>query len=136
MSAKPPSSTSRPFKPPRPSQTARANTASASTTRPGMIESDSEPSGTQDITPSQSIPSIPLALVSRLLHDHFKNSDTRITKEAMSMIEKYIETFMKEAVVRTVLSKNEQQNRDADGGDGFLEVEDLERVVLQLLLDF
>ena len=67
------------------------------------------------------------------MHDSFKNADTRITKEAMSVVEKYIETFAREAVVRAAIAK---QEAGGDGEDGFLEVEDLERVVAQLLLDF
>lgn len=51
----------------------------------------------------------------------------------MAVVEKYIEIFTKEAVVRCVHTKREQ----GDGTqDGFLEVDDLEKVVPQLLLDF
>ena len=124
---------------------------------------------------------IPRPLLTRLLHESFTSSTpssstttplpesvasnradgpTRISSEAVSMVEKYMDTFIREALARAVYEKRGDQNNDENGnkngagGDkggngagtetesqkkehlGFLEVEDLERIAPQLLLDF
>lgn len=55
---------------------------------------------------------------------------------------KYVEVFVREALARCAFSRGERE-RERDGGgldggisDGFLEVEDLERVGGQIVLDF
>ena len=63
-------------------------------------------------------PAIPHNLLVRILHEHFKHPDTRISKDAMSGITKYIEIFVREALARA------DWERSKTGGDdgGFLEV--------------
>lgn len=116
--------------------------------------------------PSEVEPSIPPALVNRLVH-HFLNESTqtaskdttegemRVDKTAMPVIHRYIETFVREAVARAALEHQlELEAKRAKGiatgfGDDFLEVrivqsaaplmhqvEDLEKLAPQLLLDF
>ena len=58
-----------------------------------------------------------------------------MTKDALTVVEKYVEVFTREAVVRTALVQQEQKQQGNSGGDGFLEVDDLEKIVPQLLLD-
>ena len=62
---------------------------------------------------------IPPQLLSKLVHNSFQHADTRITKEAMSVFMKYVETFVKEAIYR---AHYETQLQEGEGGDGFLEV--------------
>ncbi|KIY02477.1 uncharacterized protein Z520_02616 [Fonsecaea multimorphosa CBS 102226] len=89
-------------------------------------------------------PPIPLPLIHRIMHTHFSSPNkTSISSDARHLMGKYTEIFVKEAIRRCVDDKRERaahQNGDGDGvvvGDtGWLEVEDLERVGVQLCLDF
>ncbi|KAL6804645.1 CENP-S associating centromere protein X domain-containing protein [Trichoderma sp. SZMC 28013] len=69
--------------------------------------------------------SIPKALLTRLLHEFFVKEATRISRDANTAVSKYVDIFVREAIVRTAVEKP----------GGFLEVEDLEKVTPQLLLD-
>ena len=70
----------------------------------------------------------------------------RIGKEAMCVVEMYMDTFVREALARAVFEKGGSDGNNGEGGDegvdgngtanGFLDVEDLERIAPQLLLDF
>ncbi|KAF2843518.1 hypothetical protein M501DRAFT_1012862 [Patellaria atrata CBS 101060] len=82
-------------------------------------------------SPEPEAPAIPPALLTKLLYENFEDKDMRISKEAMQVVRKYMETFVKEALARAAFE------REDDGiGDGFLQVEDLEKLAPQLLLDF
>ena len=98
-------------------------------------------------------PAIPRPLLVRLLHESFSDSVKgkererecmRIGKEAMSVVEKYMDTFVREALARAVFEKGGGSGggRNSGGSDddndvnGFLEIEDLEKIAPQLLLDF
>ena len=82
-------------------------------------ESDASPinarPGTQDAPPT-----IPPALLTRLLHHHFQDDKVRIGKDAKGMVGKYMETFVREAIARAAFERSEA------GGEGigghFLEV--------------
>ena len=82
-------------------------------------ESDSLPTtthvGTQDAPPT-----IPPALLTKLLHHHFRDDKIRIEKEANGVVGKYMETFVREAIARAAFERSEA------GGEGigghFLEV--------------
>ncbi|KAI9701171.1 MAG: hypothetical protein M1836_001840 [Candelina mexicana] len=84
----------------------------------------------QDTTPT-----LPPKLLTKLLHEHFKDERTRINKDANKVVAKYMETFVKEALARAALER-EESARGGGATDGFLEVEDLESLAPQLLLDF
>ena len=62
---------------------------------------------------------IPSELVTRILHEFFTakdeegNTRTRITRDANSAVEKYVDVFVREAIARAAMEK---------GGGGFLEV--------------
>ncbi|KAI1002986.1 hypothetical protein K3495_g5214 [Podosphaera aphanis] len=94
---------------------------------------------------------IPRDLVAVLLNEMFKNGvktdaerpnpgaghkpgkergHTRLTKQAVGVAGKYLDTFVREAVARATCEVFERC------GDGVLEVEDLERLAPQLVLDF
>lgn len=83
-------------------------------------------------------PTIPPALLSTLVHHHLPSKKTRISKDAMGVVGKYMETFIREAIARAAFER--QQVKEAAGkrtaGDDFVEVDDLEKLAPQLLLDF
>ncbi|KAL1978581.1 hypothetical protein VTN31DRAFT_1440 [Thermomyces dupontii] len=87
-------------------------------------------------------PAIPEKLLTKLLHHHFQSEKTRIAQDANGVVAKYIDIFVREALARAAYEKTQGQgNADAGGGgrsvaDGFLEVEDLEKLAPQLLMDF
>ncbi|KAH7401180.1 CENP-S associating centromere protein X-domain-containing protein [Pyrenochaeta sp. MPI-SDFR-AT-0127] len=80
-------------------------------------------------------PPIPAPLLARLLYENFEDPNTQIQKGAMNLVGKYMEIFVREAFAR---AKNERETSVKDGGisDGFLQVEDLEKLAPQLVLDF
>lgn len=88
------------------------------------------------LPPSESI--IPPRLLQRLVYEGFEDKDMKIGREAMGVMGKYVETFLREAVARAHLERKEEMARK--GGeemeDGFLQVEDLERLAPQLVMDF
>lgn len=97
-----------------------------------------------EITENDEPPSepIPEALVHKMLQHHFEKPEkTKLSSDARSLVTKYLEVFVREAIMR---SSYERQQREQDGDDddggggggGFLEVEDLERAAVQLCLDF
>lgn len=75
-------------------------------------ESDALPTttrvGTQDAPPT-----IPPALLTKLLHHHFQDDKIRIGKEANGVVGKYMETFVREAIARAAFERSEA------GGKGF-----------------
>lgn len=87
-------------------------------------------------------PAVPLALVHTLLNHHFSDKDkTRIAQDAKAVIGKYIDTFVREAIARSAFERQEKGVEAAEGlngrgDDGWLEVEDLEKMAPQLVLDF
>jgi hypothetical protein len=86
-------------------------------------------------------PAVPLSLQHRMLHHNFRDKDkTRITTDAKEVLGKYVEVFVREAIARSAYESQGNGPDDAGGGmrrnDGFLEVEDLEKTGVQLVLDF
>ncbi|KAF2757011.1 hypothetical protein EJ05DRAFT_487007 [Pseudovirgaria hyperparasitica] len=86
-------------------------------------------------TQEEAKPAIPPKLLARLLYEGFEDKDMRIGREGMTVAGKYMETFIREAIARAGFERRESE---ANGGisDGFLQVEDLEKLAPQLLLDF
>ncbi|KAF2119931.1 CENP-S associating centromere protein X-domain-containing protein [Lophiotrema nucula] len=78
---------------------------------------------------------IPPKLLARLLYEGFEDGNMQIQKGALDLTGKYIEIFVKEAIARARFER-----RDARKGstiaDGFLQVEDLEKLTPGLVLDF
>jgi CENP-S associating Centromere protein X len=88
-------------------------------------------------------PIVPLALVHTLLNHHFSDkAKTRISQDAKALIGKYVDTFVREAIARSAFERQEKSADDGAeelnrrGDDGWLEVEDLEKMAPQLVLDF
>ncbi|KAK2751072.1 hypothetical protein FQN57_000147 [Myotisia sp. PD_48] len=98
---------------------------------------------TQREDPTTSEPLINPKLVTTLLHHHFQDKKTRITKDANKVFGKYVDIFIREAIARAVFERKEmlttdgvQRSRVQTALDSYLEVEDLEKLAPQLLLDF
>ncbi|OJD34492.1 centromere protein x [Diplodia corticola] len=95
------------------------------------------PPASQDSMGTDDQPPIPPKLLNRLLHEGFQDEEVRIGKEAMAVASKYVETFVREALARAMYEREEADGKKKDdSGDGFLQVEDLEKLAPQLLLDF
>lgn len=92
---------------------------------------DTRPSAAPALTPSP----VPAPLLARLLYENFENEHTQIQKGAMNLVGKYVDIFVREAFAR---AKHERELAVKGGGisDGFLQVEDLEKLAPQLVLDF
>lgn len=158
-SSKIPAKRGRPaFKPPRPAgskpakskPTPRRKSAPAPTLDTSEEDSAILPEGNTDVESESSDtvgqlagtqdppPVIPSDLLTRLIHYHLeKKADgaTKIGKDANALVGKYMETFVREAIARAAFERA-QTEQEAGTGDGFLEVEDLEKLAPQLLLDF
>jgi hypothetical protein len=80
-------------------------------------------------------PVIPRQLLARLLLENFDHQDMQIQTGAMKLVGKYMDIFVTEAFLR---AKDERKLAAREGSivDGFLQVEDLEKLAPQLVLDF
>lgn len=68
-------------------------------------------------------PAIPQKLLTRLLYEGFEDKNMKIGKEAMTVVGKYMETFVREALARAVYEREEAEAElGKDTGDGFLQV--------------
>ncbi|KAL8785618.1 MAG: hypothetical protein Q9213_003272 [Squamulea squamosa] len=116
-------------------------TASLAADQTTDFENDHETSSATAARPSSSQdppPVIPPKLVTKLLYHHLEKHDgeaMKIGREANKIVGKYFDTFVREAIARAAFERS-QADEAAGTGDGFLEVEDLEKLVPQLLLDF
>ena len=90
---------------------------------------------TEDVASSD--PTIPPKLLTRLLHEHFSNEKTKVAKDANAVVAKYVDVFVREAIARAAYERaGTDKNGERGAGDGFLEVEDLEKMAPQLTMDF
>ena len=81
-------------------------------------------------------PPIPQKLLTRLLYEGFEDKGVRVGREAMAVYGKYVETFVREALARAIFEREDAGKEGDAVGDGFVQVEDLERITPQLVLDF
>ena len=82
-------------------------------------EEPESPPSTERIGTQDAPPTIPPALLTRLL-SHFQNDKFRIGKEANGVVGKYMETFVREAIARAAFERKEAGQAGIDGQ--FLEV--------------
>lgn len=94
--------------------------------------SDSAAFPIPEIEESKQEPAIPVDLLNVLLHQFYKNKDTKMSKDANAAVGRYMETFCREAIARVAYAKEQ----DSNGVGGVMEVEDLEKVAVQLIYDF
>lgn len=107
----------------------------------------------EEDTTTTTIPSIPQPLLLRLLHEGFHHKDTKIDTRALGMVQQYVEIFVREMIARCVAEKKERKKRkekekgevnegmrmdddDDDDDVGWLDLEDLEKVGVGMMLDF
>ncbi|KAK5090198.1 hypothetical protein LTR05_000368 [Lithohypha guttulata] len=90
------------------------------------------------ITDPQSTQSpIPEPLVHKMLEHQFENpGKMRVSGAARDLVTRYIEVFVREAIMRSAFERQELEKESGSGGTGFLEVGDLEKAAVQLCLDF
>ena len=129
------------FKPPRPVSKAKATAAAAprrksAPAKPTSISLDSsededkirEASKTPEADAPCSLqdapPTVPPKLLTKLLHHHFENDKTRMSKDASLLVGKYVDTFVREAIARATFERTEAGG-DGSGGD-FLEVSQID----------
>ncbi|OBT89528.1 hypothetical protein VE02_01103 [Pseudogymnoascus sp. 03VT05] len=136
-------SKTKPFKPQRPSTgstSSRAKPAPApsssrttatSTETPSSRPNPDDNDNDDAIAPDAPTETIPPALLTTLLTEFFADERTRISRGADKAVGKYMETFVREAIARAAYERSGEGR-----GDGFLEVEDLEKLAPQLVLDF
>lgn len=65
-------------------------------------------------------PLIPPKLLARILHHHFEGEDQQVSREAIQLVGKYMDTFVREAIARATFERAEAGG-GAVGSD-FLEV--------------
>jgi len=96
------------------------------------------------------IPGLPPALLTRLIHENtLDKTALKISKPANELMRTYVDVFVREAVARAAEGRKERERERGGVGVGrvgagvgagvqdlWLDVEDLERVVPGLLLDF
>ncbi|KAK3109924.1 hypothetical protein LTR53_016319, partial [Teratosphaeriaceae sp. CCFEE 6253] len=80
---------------------------------PHSTTDDAPPAPTQLSDPT----SIPQPLLIRLLHEHFSESETKIDKHAVRVLQKYLEVFVREAIARTAMQKREAVARGEGDAD-------------------
>ncbi|OBT62211.1 hypothetical protein VE03_08059 [Pseudogymnoascus sp. 23342-1-I1] len=136
-------SKTKPFKPQRPStggtskraKPTPAPSSSRTTTTTNIETPSSRPNPDENeedaIVPDAPTETIPPALLTTLLTEFFADERTRISRGADKAVGKYMETFVREAIARAAFERGGEGR-----GDGFLEVEDLEKLAPQLVLDF
>lgn len=103
-------------------------------------EPGSPDGGSAVLVPSQSseIPSVPRALLLRLMHENFASKDTKIDKHALAVLEKYFEIYIRETIARSLLAKKEDVEKGAasQSEERWLEKSDLEKIVAGVVMDF
>jgi len=80
-------------------------------------------------------PPIPAPLLARLLHHNFDDKNTQIQKGAMDLFGKYLNIFVQEALARAKEERRKARSQGHASGR-FLQVEDLEKTAVHLVLDF
>lgn len=81
----------------------------------------SVPNSTSALLDGSNAPAVPAKLLARMLHDGFEDDNTRIGKEAMSVVGMYFETFIREALARAAAERRAVPNQGGIGDD-FLQV--------------
>ncbi|KAE8373835.1 CENP-S associating centromere protein X-domain-containing protein [Aspergillus bertholletiae] len=114
-----------------------ARSPSDSSEEPDYILAEIMHADTEENDILSSEPAIPPKLLTKLVHHHFKGQKSKIAKDANEVVAKYVDVFVREALARAAFERAEGgQGAERGVGDGFLEVEDLEKMAPQLVLDF
>lgn len=105
---------------------------------PPHTTSPDEHSGVPVPSQSSDIPTIPRALLLRLMHEHFASKETKIDKHALAVLEKYVEIYIRESIARSLLAKKDDVEKGAasQSEERWLEKSDLEKIVAGVVMDF
>lgn len=103
-------------------------------------------------TETDEIPLLPAPLLTRLLHESFEDKNVKISRDANTLMARYMDIFVREAVARAAEAhvegkarrkREREKNGDVNMGDEdddddgtFLEMADLEEVAGGLVMDF
>ncbi|KAL1296758.1 hypothetical protein AAFC00_000224 [Neodothiora populina] len=95
-------------------------------------------------TDEDEVPLLPGLLLTRLLYECFEDKEVKISKDANSLMARYMDLFVREAVARATEVQKERKTEEGhvvDDGDmdddrPFLITKDLEEVAPGLVLDF
>lgn len=89
-------------------------------------------------TEADLLPLLPAPLLTRLLHESFDDKSTNVTRQANSLVARYLDIFVREAVARATEAKKGHQARDEFDveNDVWLDTKDLEDVAPGLVMDF
>jgi len=80
--------------------------------------------------------SYPTKLIGRILQETFESQNTRISADALAVVTEYLRIYTREAIWRASQEKSKANTVVGTIGTGLLEVEDLERIMGPLTLDF
>lgn len=103
--------------------------------RDEQMDDTSEPEARVNVAQTQMNP-IPLPLLRMIVQEGFENEGTQISRGAMELTAKYMDIFVKEAIARARFERDDENKGGRGIMDGYLQVEDLERLAPQLILDF
>lgn len=80
---------------------------------------------------------VPKETIVRILKlQAFENDSTTVTEETVTMLQRYLEVFVREAVQRSVANKDSQYDHEGNMNNEIqLNHEDLEKITGMLLLD-
>jgi len=78
----------------------------------------------------------PTKLIGRILQETFTSPNTRISADALTVTTEYLRVYTREAIWRAIQEKKKNDTVVGSLGTGLLEVEDLERIIGPLTLDF
>lgn len=82
--------------------------------------------------------SVPKDTIARIFQTcSFQNDSTRITETTLTLVDEYLEIFVREAILRSIENKDQvkDEHQDQLGSQVVLTHKDLERVSGLLLLD-
>ena len=70
------------------------------------------------------------------MHESFTQTDTGLSRGAQTLMARYIDVFVREAVARAAEEQRRKGGGDEDVGGTWVDAADLEAVVPGLLMDF
>ena len=95
-----------------------------------------EASPTEEVMEETQAVTFPTKLIGRILQETFQSQNTRISADALAVVAEYLRIYTREAIWRAAHEKDRANTVAGSIGAKYLEVEDLEKVVGLLTLDF
>jgi len=95
-----------------------------------------EASPAEEVNEEREEITFPTKLVGRILQETFESPSTRMSADALAVVAEYLRVYAREAIWRAADEKAKTNTVAGNIGTSYLEVEDLEKVVGALTLDF